>query len=420
MPRVEKVFEPKTKWNLDFTEEEFCDVLSDNYKSAEENAADIKRQVMEEVERGSIIEMDLADAEREFQGRLAVAALGAVPKELGSSVVRVVHDGSYSVDVNHRIKVLDRMRFPMIDDASGIINQLKEENEQAGGTSRFSLIYDISRAHKLIPVERCDWGYQAFRLPGQEDKSKVYLHTKGTFGIASAAYHWQRLAACVVRLIHRLAGRELGLLHLLFADDGWLSSVGKEFARKMLFWMFCLDLLEVPISWKKVRGGVVVQWIGYQLDVGNFLKGISERKVKWMLEWIEQRVTSGFVTGRELKLALGRFCFVAGALPHVRPFLGPLFAWAAVLGQGTCAKMPDAVVVLLEYIRGEVTKESMSSPRSLVDRPKEAFRVDAKAEGDCIVVGGWEVADHFPGGFPPSSPGRMPHGHMSKGTPSAA
>lgn len=398
MPRVPQVFEEKTRWNLDFTEEEFQDVFAENYKSAEESSDDIRRQVLEEVEMGSIIEMDLKDAEEEFKGRLAVAALGAVPKELGSSVVRIVHDGSYSVDVNHRIRVRDRMRFPMVDDAAGVIKHLKEENQRRGGTSRFSLLYDVSRAHKLIPVKRSDWGYQAFRLPGQKDGSKIFLHTRGTFGIASAAYHWQRLAAVVVRLIHRLSGKELGLMHLLFADDGWLSSVGTDFWRRMLFWLFCLDLLEVPISWKKVRGGLSVQWIGYQINVDEFTKGIAERKVRWVLEWVDRHASSGYVSGRELKSALGRFGFVAGALPHVRPFLGPLFAWASVLSPGTCAKMPGAVKILLEYIRGEVEGEPMSSPREVEPHPEEAFRVDAKAEGDCIVVGGWEIDKNLPGG----------------------
>ena len=49
---------------------------------------------------------------------------------------------------------------------------------------------------------------------------------------------------------------------------------------------------------------------------------------------------------------------------------------------GTFAKFPDAVVVLLEYVANEVCRMPMSRPR---------FRVDAKAEGELIVVGGWEV-----------------------------
>ena len=391
MPRVPAVFEEKVKWNLDFTDEEFRDTLACNYKSAEENAEDIERQVLEEVEAGSIITMKTEEAEKRYKGRLAVAALGAVPKELGSSVVRIVHDGSYSVDINHRIKVRDRMRFPMVDDAGGILLQVEKEVEEARGAMRCSLIYDISRAHKLLPVDERDWGLQGFRLPAGKREGTVFLHTRGTFGVASAAYHWQRLAACVVRLAHRLGGVELGLLHLLFADDGWLTALGPYFWRRMLFWLFCLELFEVPIAWKKVRGGLVVHWIGYQIDVQNFSKGISEKKVKWIVEWLERHRASGGVTGRDLKSALGRFSFVAGALQHVRPFLGPIFAWAAVLSPGTFAKFPDAVAVLLDFIQGEVVKEAMTKPRRLENHPVEKFRVDAKAEADLIVIGGWEV-----------------------------
>lgn len=216
LPRVEKVFEVKEKWNLDFVQ----DAASDNYRSAEESAEDIERQVKEEVDKGSIVMLPEDQVKEEFAGRLAIAALGAVPKEMGSSVVRVTHDGSFSVDVNRRIRVRDRMRFPMIDDAAAILMQVEEEVAANKGLVRFSLIYDVSRAHKLVPVCRRDWGLQAFRLPGNKAPGKVFLHTRGTFGISSAAYWWQRLAAVVVRTAHRLAGRELGSLHLLFADDG--------------------------------------------------------------------------------------------------------------------------------------------------------------------------------------------------------
>jgi hypothetical protein len=104
--------------------------------------------------------MRTEEAEEKYKDRLAVAALGAVPKELGSSVVRIVHDGSYSVDINHRIKVRDRMRFPMVDDAGGVLLQVEKEVEEAQGAMRCSLLYDISRAHKLLPVDEQDWGLQ--------------------------------------------------------------------------------------------------------------------------------------------------------------------------------------------------------------------------------------------------------------------
>ena len=76
MPRVPAVFEEKVKWNLDFTDEEFRDTLACNYRSAEENAEDIERQVMEEVEAGSIIAMRTEEAEEKVQGQVSGGSLG--------------------------------------------------------------------------------------------------------------------------------------------------------------------------------------------------------------------------------------------------------------------------------------------------------------------------------------------------------
>ena len=90
----------------------------------------------------------------------------------------------------------------------------------------------------------------------------------------------------------------------------------------------------------------MAQWIGYQLDVENFSRGVSSKKVDWVVGWIQRKLQEGGATGREMRSALGRFSFVAGALHHVRPFLGPLFAWTAMIAMGTYTQFPDAVKIL--------------------------------------------------------------------------
>lgn len=164
------------------------------------------------------------------------------------------------------------------------------------------------------------------------------------------------------------------MLHLLFADNGWLTAAGSFYWRKLLFWLFCLELLQIPISWQKVREGPRVQWVGYQLDAGCFTKGISSKKVNWMMEWMDKHGSAGGITGRDLTSALGRFGFVAGALQHVRPFLGPFFAWSAVLAPGTFASFPAAVNIFLQ----EVKEEPMTRPCQMRGFSRKAFRVDAK------------------------------------------
>ena len=390
MPRNPLVYEEKQKWTVDPTDEEFQDILADNYTSAEENAEDIVRQVREEVEKGTILKLSEEEAKKRFGGRLAVAALGAVPKELGTSRVRLIHDGSYSVDVNRRIRVRDRMRFPLIDDAAAVLRQVDEEKRDRREVVRFSVLYDIARAHKLVPVREDDWGLQAFRLPG-EKTGDIYVHTRGTFGIASAAYWFGRVIGVAVRACHRIMGRYMGVLRLIYADDGWLTATGTKFWRKILMWLFLFELLEIPITWAKVKGGTEVNWIGYYLNVATFGRGINESKQKWIMNWVDEKLKQGGVVGRELKSVLGRLSFVAGALRHVRPFLAPLFSWASTLAGGTFSKFPDAVVILLEFVKGEVARKPTRGLEPLLNSPNDIFRVDAKAAGEEIVIGGWET-----------------------------
>ena len=347
----------------------------------------------EEVALGTIRRMTLDEAQRKYGQALAIAALRPVPKEVGSTRVRMIHDGSYSVDVNRRIRVRDRLRFPLIDDAAAVMAAVEEDTAASDSGIRMSLLYDVARAHKLIPIDKQDWGLQAFRLP---DDPKEVVRLKGTFGVASAAYWWGRVAAAIVRLIHRLADQELGVYHLIYADDGWLVATGKAFWKKLLFWMFCLDLLEVCVSWKKVNGGTSSHWIGYHLDIYRYERGISQKKKDWVVRWVDEQLKAGGVVGRELKAVLGRLSFVAGALKHVRPFLAPIFSWSANLSPGTFAQFPDAIKILLQFVKDEVVARPMRRARGIQEEMIEGFRIDAKAAQDDIVIGAWESYGNRP------------------------
>ena len=85
--------------------------------------------------------------------------------------------------------------------------------------------------------------------------------------------------------------------------------------------------------------------------------------------------------------------FAAGPLPHVKPFLGPAFAWVAAVQGGAAMVPPWAVRIPLKWIcimlkrcNHRVCAPLPGSP------PGDLFRVDAKAEGDDLaVIGGWAV-----------------------------
>ena len=53
-------------------------------------------------------------------------------------------------------------------------------------------------------------------------------------------------------------------------------------------------------------------------------------------------------------------------------------------------QLPLCISIILGFIKSEVERAPMTPPRPLAIQVGEIFRVDAKAEGDQIVIGGWE------------------------------
>jgi len=165
------------------------------------------------------------------------------------------------------------MPFPQFDDVEAVVRTLRE----ASPSRRMLIAFDIKSAHRLIPAQEEDWGLQSFRL-------EVYVNQAGTFAIASAAFWWGRAASVIFRTFHKVLPPQTLLYLLLFADDGLLLAAGEDYHRQIISLFLYLDLMEVPLAWKKTRGGFQAEWIGYQVDLENWRLGVSEKKVRWLSE----------------------------------------------------------------------------------------------------------------------------------------
>ena len=356
----------------------------DNYISATSHMDKVKEHVEEDVRKGWISSLSLEEARERYGEELQVASLGAVPKDQQWSDVRVVHDGTHGIQVNRRIVQPNKMEFPQFDDLQAALRAFQGMDP----VERLLVAFDIKSAHRLIPVQPEDWGFQAFRL---DDSDRVYVNRVGTFGITTASFWWGRVAATLFRTFHRVLPRESLIYLLLFADDGLVMVGGEKYHKLALSVFIYLEIMEVPLSWKKTRGGFKTEWIGYTVDLDRWLIGISEKKVRWLRDWVTATNKEGKILGREFKAGIGRMGFLAGAVRGARPFLAPLYAISARVGNTSFVDLHMAVKISLEFFAEWLEGEPMKPPCDPPSVAGEVFRVDAMASDQGIMIGGWET-----------------------------
>ena len=379
MPRTPKVFEEKTRWKLDEAEDPGVAEKS-NYKSLEPHRDAVEKLFREEQGLGWMIEMSDEEAKQEFGDRLHVAAL-AVVEEPGK--IRVVHDGSNAVLVNHKIRPRDQTRAPGAGEVRAIMRE-----KAVSGKKLFALAGDVAKAHRRIKVRRADWGFQACRLrPGS-----LWLNCVGTYGMGSAAYYWARFAAgAQVRLGHYILGGEFALDLLLYVDDFLGLAEDKSQIESLGFLIFFWLSLGFFFRWPKFKGGSRVEWVGYWMDFDSSRLGVSARRAEWLSHWLRTHLELGYIDIKEFQAVLGRLCFAVGPLEYTRPFLAPLYAWLSSIPAAGRFLIPWSVRFLFSFIAGQFDEEF----RTTVVKPRGvdlgvAFSADAKAEGQLVVLGGWE------------------------------
>ena len=157
----------------------------------------------------------------------------------------------------------------------------------------------------------------------------------------------------------------------------------------MVLFMFLLAIINAPLSWHKMAGGIESEWVGYLLDVGRFRIGIAEARALWVARWLDDKVREKRVCLGELREGLGRLQFDAGPLEYLRPLLGPLYAWACAGPRYARPLLPVMILLIMQFIIKEVKREKMARCPSKARDLGEVFRFDAKAEGENVAIGGW-------------------------------
>ena len=114
--------------------------------------------------------------------------------------------------------------------------------------------------------------------------------------VTSAGYLWGRAGGAILCLTHYIVGFSEAIWTLLYSDEGESTGRGEHYERGLLLHMFTLVILGLRLSWRKVKGGTELEWIGYWVDVGRFELGISTLRAACAVRWLTKKAngTSGF------------------------------------------------------------------------------------------------------------------------------
>lgn len=390
LPRTPAVFDrvPKVR---KYDESVFTQEML-NYTSSDAASDDIEHQFEQEAALGMMYCLPYEVAKSRFGDTFRIAAQGAIDKKDGT--YRVIFDGTHGIQLNNNIRIRDRVAFPQIGEG----RLAMDHGRRTRPGPHFSLLADISKAHRRFVYREQDHGYLCCRSDREPTPSRIWVNRVGTFGVASAAYWWGRLGAGASRIVMSLMGREF-IYQFLFADDLRWTAHGTLMYENLLLALLAWETMGAPISWKKVKGGLEFEWIGYEMDFVAHRIGLSIKRASWLRDWARGTASAGLAMGRRFQEGLGRLCYSSAALRWARPLLGPLYAWGSKVRGGAVRPLPKAVVFILRYLANILDQEDGRLVPAEEDFRQlgERFRTDAKISPDEIVLGGWQTYDETGG-----------------------
>ena len=403
MPRLLALFRPKRKWRLS-SQQDPLDYLEQSidpgsvWRRNNASLATSEEQVLEvmhdQASRGQLLVYSEAEARRIYPG-LVIASLGAQRKEKpgGKITARVLFEGTHGLCVNTRTRLRDQGRAPIAADLKRSMREKAKLDELT-----FALSADVSEAHRQVPIHPDDWHLLECQvISGGE----VFINTVGTFGIASASYYWSRVAGAVGRLAQYLIGSAATTWHMSVADDYLLECGGAAYRRGLLTFFVLCAVLGVPLSWHKTSCGDVLVWVGFELLLRSRCVGILARRPEWFVRWTQKIADSDTVSMASLKEGLGSIMFVADALEHERPFLGPLYRFISMHPRDSIRRIHPYVKFILCYLANQIMSQRHYQCSSKLTTAECMLRVDAQASSQRTGIGGWFLVTNSTGTLDP-------------------
>eukprot|EP00435_Cladocopium_sp_Y103_P021280 s2656_g5.t1 len=174
-------------------------------------------------------------------------------------------------------------------------------------------------------------------VTSEDGRQEILIFDVLVFGSGSSPTIWSRFAAWLGRSSSAICPTT-GLQ--IYVDDPAMVLQGNfETAAKELtnFLLWC-QVSGFPIKLDKAEGGKVIHWVGAKVTVDDNKKNVTvsipEDKIEKVQGTTQEFLRRPVVGHKQLRSYTGSLSFIAGLVPHLRPFLSSLWA---VLTSGSIA-----------------------------------------------------------------------------------
>ena len=328
---------------------EFCQDLYDpaptlegwtNYQSAIDERADLDKLVADYIDRGFCrVIPTIEEARTEFGHTPIINKLGVVVKfnEAGVKKSRIIWDLKQSM-ANCSCHQGERIILPRLTDLAASACQALKSHDQA-----WVLALDVRDAFLNIPAGRDRFMTLAAK-PDERGNNVLIAADTLVFGSKSSPTIWGRFAALLGR---SWASIEPEVQTQVYVDDPAAVAKGDletavTAVTNLLLWA---AVAGYPLKLEKSEGGKAIKWIGATVEIDEKERvvrvSIPADKRRKLRETCLQIASRPMVTTKALMSFTGGLSFVAGLIPHLRPFLDSF--WAVLAESGRRGSASDGV-----------------------------------------------------------------------------
>lgn len=371
---------------------------TDNYLSAKLHYDTLQKTFEEEqllgMCRGPLTLDEAAAACGCNADEIICGALGAVEE---ADKIRTIYDGTVGGQ-NDRIQdhILEKTTSPTLHDAMHAIHWvLHNTSEGASGPesrrgehdlpSVYLLKADVTKAHRRIMIRQNEWRFQVAKI-----HSHYWINMVGTYGMASAQFHWGRMAALLIRILYHLFPQ----IHWIFVYvDDFAFVLTEQHWELTSAALLVLIALGCPLSWHKTALGTINTWLGFQIQTNTPTAQVGPKKLPIILSLLEAVHRGDNISKQVLHEILGRLQWATASTPFLRPFLQPWWEWfQAVQTSGRPSQLIRSMAVMFRDLLATPYKHiSPWSPMS-----EWWGSSDASADDEQASIGGWITNETSP------------------------